>query len=405
MAKYDASGTLIWKRLGGSVGNERAIGVATDGAGNAYITGYTSGNLGREDSFLAAYGPSGTELWVRQLSTDSYDISYGVAVDSSRNVYVTGWTGGNLGGPNASPYLTADIFLAKYSPPCTTSIHTHPAGQTLCQGGTASFTVAGEGTGPFSYQWRKGGTPIDTIANSTAAAATLTLANVTPADAGDYDCIVIVAGGCTSATSNPAALTVKSPPSFSQQPDIAIACPSGPAAFSVTATGVGGGTLTYQWQYQGGPNNPDPLAWTNLVNGRNPAVGPFRLNATNARTRLLVVEQGASPWPDPSADHIPYVFRCIVTNTCGSTPSNAAALTLAQSCALADIADDSSQTARCGNGAVGPEDLEAFVNGFIADNAAIADLASDSSDPAYNPNGSVGPEDLEAFVNSFIAGC
>ena len=72
---------------------------------------------------------------------------------------------------------------------------------------------------------------------------------------------------------------------------------------------------------------------------------------------------------------------------------------------LADVASDSADTTRNSNGSVGPEDLEAFVNGFIANNSAIADVASDSSDTSYNPNLSVGPEDLEAFVNAFIAGC
>ena len=84
--------------------------------------------------------------------------------------------------------------------------------------------------------------------------------------------------------------------------------------------------------------------------------------------------------------------------------------TLGLSCApppacLADVASDSSDVTRNSSGAVGPEDLEAFVNGFIAENPAIADVATDSSDTTYNPNTTVGPEDLEAFVNAFIAGC
>ena len=72
---------------------------------------------------------------------------------------------------------------------------------------------------------------------------------------------------------------------------------------------------------------------------------------------------------------------------------------------IADCASDSADVVRNPNGSVGPEDLEAFVNGFISENVAIADVASDSADTAFNPNGSVGPEDLEAFVNSFITGC
>ena len=72
---------------------------------------------------------------------------------------------------------------------------------------------------------------------------------------------------------------------------------------------------------------------------------------------------------------------------------------------VADVASDSLDTNYNPNGALGSEDLDAFITGFIGDNAAIADVASDSTDVTYNPNGFVGPEDLDAFIGSFIAGC
>ena len=71
---------------------------------------------------------------------------------------------------------------------------------------------------------------------------------------------------------------------------------------------------------------------------------------------------------------------------------------------LADVATDSLDTARNPNGSVGPEDLDAFISAFIANNAALADVASDSLDTTYNPNGSVGAEDLDAFIAAFIVG-
>ena len=74
-------------------------------------------------------------------------------------------------------------------------------------------------------------------------------------------------------------------------------------------------------------------------------------------------------------------------------------------CAIADVASDSLDTVRNPNNSIGPEDLDAFIAGFIAGNAAIADVASDSLDTVYTPNGFVGPEDLDAFIASFIAGC
>jgi len=49
---------------------------------------------------------------------------------------------------------------------------------------TASFTVAATGTPAPTYQWRKNGTNL-----SGATSATLTLTNVSAADAGSYDVI------------------------------------------------------------------------------------------------------------------------------------------------------------------------------------------------------------------------
>jgi hypothetical protein len=81
---------------------------------------------------------------------------------------------------------------------------TQPSSQTACLEGTASFSVTVVGPGPFSYQWRKNGAPINTIVYPSAATATLTLTNVGRADAATYDCIVTNA--CGSVTSNVAAL-------------------------------------------------------------------------------------------------------------------------------------------------------------------------------------------------------
>ena len=39
--------------------------------------------------------------WVRQLGTSATDFSYGVSADGLGNVYISGFTDGSLGGPNA----------------------------------------------------------------------------------------------------------------------------------------------------------------------------------------------------------------------------------------------------------------------------------------------------------------
>jgi uncharacterized delta-60 repeat protein len=118
--KYNSSGTRQWTKQLGSSGWEEAYGVATDSSGNVYVTGYTytseglDGNTsaGGFDIFVVKYNSSGTKQWTKQLGSSNDDRAYGVATDSSGNVYVTGRTNGGLDG-NTNVALT-DIFVVKY---------------------------------------------------------------------------------------------------------------------------------------------------------------------------------------------------------------------------------------------------------------------------------------------------
>jgi hypothetical protein len=76
-----------------------------------------------------------------------------------------------------------------------------PASFAATIGGTATFTVVAQGTGPLSYQWRKGSVDL-----AGATGSTLTLTNVTFDSAGDYD--VIVSNSAGSVTSAKAALSI-----------------------------------------------------------------------------------------------------------------------------------------------------------------------------------------------------
>ena len=59
-----------------------AYGVATDSSGNVYVAGYTSGgldgtNAGSNDLFVVKYNSSGTKQWTKQLGSSSPDYDYG----------------------------------------------------------------------------------------------------------------------------------------------------------------------------------------------------------------------------------------------------------------------------------------------------------------------------------------
>jgi len=83
------------------------------------VAGYTEGGLdnntktGSYDLFVVKYNSSGTKQWTKQLGTSSDDLAYGVATDSSANVYVTGFTDGGLDG-NTSAGVN-DLFVVKYN--------------------------------------------------------------------------------------------------------------------------------------------------------------------------------------------------------------------------------------------------------------------------------------------------
>ncbi len=117
LVKYDTAGNLLWTQQLGTSGEEIGRGVAVDAVGNAFISGETNGSLGgphagKDDAFLLKYSAEGNLLWTQQLGTSDSDYSEGIAVDAVGSAFVTGFTGGSLGGPSAGDY---DAFLAKYS--------------------------------------------------------------------------------------------------------------------------------------------------------------------------------------------------------------------------------------------------------------------------------------------------
>lgn len=122
LSKYDSSGDLQWTRQLGTDKLEEGWAVSSDGQGNVYISGSTTGslsgtNFGRHDVFLAKYDSSGMLLWTEQLGTGAIDISQGVSADRYGNIFISGWTEGDLAGPNAG---SRDAFVIKFIPEPTT---------------------------------------------------------------------------------------------------------------------------------------------------------------------------------------------------------------------------------------------------------------------------------------------
>jgi hypothetical protein len=89
-------------------------------------------------------------------------------------------------------------------PPAITQ---QPQSQSVASYNSASFTVAATGTGPLSYQWRKGGTNLVDGGNVSGSTTTnLNLASIGLNDAGNYD--VVVSNPYATTNSAVAVLTV-----------------------------------------------------------------------------------------------------------------------------------------------------------------------------------------------------
>ncbi len=100
--------------------------------------------------------------------------------------------------------------LARWTTEQDPWIALHPEPAAAPCGGQASLVVApAPGFTGLGYQWRRDGVPIDPSEVPSATTPTLVIAPVTPAGAGEYDCIV--SGPCEEAVSHAATLTVSGP--------------------------------------------------------------------------------------------------------------------------------------------------------------------------------------------------
>jgi hypothetical protein len=93
LAKYDLDGHSIWSRTLGGAANDKGYGFAVDTSHNIYFTGSTE-NFGAAeiDGFIAKYNSAGDSLWTKTFGGAYQDFGNSLAIDSQRNIYVTGKT-------------------------------------------------------------------------------------------------------------------------------------------------------------------------------------------------------------------------------------------------------------------------------------------------------------------------
>jgi len=133
ISKLDASGNFLWaKSLGSPLADDEGAGIATDAAGNVYVTGNFYGTVdfdpgpgtytltaGGTDIFVMKLDAGGNLAWARNLGGSNSEYGYGIALDASGNVYTTGFFNGVVDfDPGPATYTLApngslDVFVSK----------------------------------------------------------------------------------------------------------------------------------------------------------------------------------------------------------------------------------------------------------------------------------------------------
>lgn len=118
VAKYDASGDLVWQEQFGGPGADKVNGITIDAAGNVLVTGVTTGSLptnhalGDVDGFVGMFDNNGQRVWLRQFGSNAQDYAYAIAAGRDGGSFVTGYTYGSMPGQTSSGNI--DGFLVHY---------------------------------------------------------------------------------------------------------------------------------------------------------------------------------------------------------------------------------------------------------------------------------------------------
>lgn len=130
LAKYDASGNVIWAKSAGGAYEDIAYGLSIDTVNHQiYMTGQIDdysyfgtnyiGAAGNRDVFITAYDMNGNVDWVRSYGGNQRDIGYAIANDNNGNIFTTGIynESATFESTVLNGYLLFDFFIEKTSTP------------------------------------------------------------------------------------------------------------------------------------------------------------------------------------------------------------------------------------------------------------------------------------------------
>jgi Beta-propeller repeat len=192
----------------GGIGQEAAYGIAVDSAGNAYVTGYTNDAAlpivspiqqsggGFNDVFVSKLNATGSDLiFSSYLGGSGYEAGQGIAVDGAGNAYLTGWT-------FSTDFPTSIAFQPSYAGGSYDAFAAKVSGLKLpvAKLSDTSMVFAGQGVGSSS--------PPRTVTLTDGGDAPLAVANIAVSgeftESNDCPSTLSPGAACTlSVTSNP----------------------------------------------------------------------------------------------------------------------------------------------------------------------------------------------------------
>ena len=207
LAKFSNSGALAWATYYGGAGYDYFYGMCVDADESIYLTGgtgssdgiatdgaYQSTLAGSIDVFVAKFSKAGKIVWGTYYGGSSVEYGYGMCVDASKNVYVTGYTFSASGIASTNAFQPtqisstagfSDAFILRFSDPYPNNAGLNaiksPHGKT-CMGYTATkVSLQNDGTKPLKsltigwavdgiaqkdYNWTGNLAPGDTVSVS-----------------------------------------------------------------------------------------------------------------------------------------------------------------------------------------------------------------------------------------------
>jgi hypothetical protein len=127
IAKYDSTGNVLWVKGSRGTGIHICYGISIDPSDNLYITGLFENkiifdndtlNTNGDNIFLAKYDSAGNFLWARKAKGTALNaLSSSVSCDPFGNVYITGFFGSTIifGSDTLISLGGSDVFTVKYN--------------------------------------------------------------------------------------------------------------------------------------------------------------------------------------------------------------------------------------------------------------------------------------------------